>query len=305
MMTRQTCGKTTWVDLEAPSYEELTSIMEEFDIDSRIVEEVTTPTPYPLSLAFDDCVYLILHFPTADAELGTRVQEIDFIVGKNFIITARYEVIEPIHALHRVFESEHLLAVEGRCTETRQVLDRILYRLYAAISDEVELVARKIERIERDIFSGKEQSAVRTISEAGRTLLRFETALARHRMPLTEFLETLSHTNFLGKAFAEHQVRIEARRAHAIERVLSYRAVAEALRITNDSLLSASQNEITKTLTVVAFIALPLTLIASIFGMNTNPMPLVADPFGFWIILGLMTLIGIGLFTYFRIKRWL
>lgn len=304
-MTRQTCGKTTWIDLESPSYEELTAVMEEFDINSRIVEEITTPTPYPLSLSFDNYVYLILHFPTADAELGTRVQEVDFIVGKNFIITARYEVIEPIHALHKVFESEDLLGVNSRCTETRQVLERILYKLYAAIADEVELVARKIERIERDIFSGKEQSAVRTISEAGRTLLRFETALARHRIPLTEFLDALSRPVYLGAKFAEHHARIEARRAHAMERVLSYRAVAEALRTTNDSLLSASQNQITKTLTVVAFIALPLTLIASIFGMNADPMPLVDIPNGFWIIMALMVVAGLAMYAYFRIKRWL
>lgn len=305
MITRQVCGKTVWIDIESPSYEDLTAVMDEFDIESRIVEEITTPTPYPLSLSFDEYAYLILHFPTADSTDGTRVQEVDFIVGKDFIITARYEVIEPIHGLHKVFESEELLGVGGRCTETHQVLARIIGKLYGGIGEEVEIIARKLERIERDIFSGKEQSAVRTISEAGRTLLRFETALSRHKNPLSDFLEALARPGFFGKKFAEHHARIEARRADAMERVMSYRAVAEALRTTNDSLLSASQNQITKTLTVVAFIALPLTLIASTFGMNANPMPLVNEPHGFSILVGIMALTGIGLYLFFRIKRWL
>ena len=98
---------------------------------------------------------------------------------------------------------------------------------------------------------------------------------------------------------------MEGRRAHAADLVSSLRAVAQELRVTNDSLLSASQNSVTKTLTVMAFTALPLTLIASIFGMNADPMPLVNEPLGFWIIIGLMAAAGLALFAYFRLRKWL
>lgn len=279
--------------------------MREFDIDERIYEEIATPTPYPLSISFPGYSYLILHFPVQGSEDGTRSQEVDFIVGKHFLITARYETIQSLHGLHKVLEAEELLDIPDTRTHTAELLERVMGRLYAAISDEIEHAGSKLERIERAIFSGKERATVRMISENGRVLLRFETALARHKEPLADFLAALATPAFFGTAFSEPAAHIEARRTHAAALVSSYRAVAQELRITNDSLLSASQNQVTKTLTVMAFTAVPLTLIASVFGMNVEAMPIVHSEHAFWIILGLMALIAILFILLFRIKRWL
>ncbi|HEY0947973.1 MAG TPA: CorA family divalent cation transporter [Candidatus Paceibacterota bacterium] len=305
MITRHMRGKTVWVDLESPTEEELALVMREFDIDERIHEEIATPTPYPLTIPFGGYTYLILHFPVAGSEDGTRSQEVDFIVGKQFLITARYEPVESLHNLHRILEAEELLNIPEHTVKTGAFLERVISRLYASISTEIEQVGKRLERIERDIFSGREQHAVRTISEAGRVLLRFETALARHKEPLADFLAALATPQFFGSSFEEHTAHIEARRIHAASLVSSLRAVAQELRITNDSLLTASQNQVTKTLTVMAFVALPLTLIASIFGMNAENMPIVHLEHGFWLVLGLMVFAGLSLFTYFRLKKWL
>lgn len=305
MINRHTRGKTVWVDLECPTDEEVSEVMREFDIDERIHEEISTPTAYPLSISFPGYTYLILHFPVAGSEDGTRSQEIDFIVGKHFLITARYESIESLHNLHRVLEAEELLGMPAGLLRTGELLERVMSRLYASISADIEQAGHKLERIERDIFSGKERATVRNISEAGRILLRFETALSRHKEPLADFLAALATPGFFGMNFEEHAVHIEARRTHAAGLVSSYRAVAQELRITNDSLLSASQNQVTKTLTVMAFTAVPLTLIASVFGMNAENMPLVHGPNGFWVILGIMVATGLVLLALFRLKKWL
>lgn len=305
MITRHARGKTVWVDLESPTEDEIRDVMREFDIDERIHQEISTPTPYPLSIAFPGYSYLILHFPISGSEDGTRSQEVDFIVGKNFLITARYETIESLHNLHKVLEAEEMLGLPEKNGRTAEFLERVIGRLYASISEEIEHAGKRLERIERDIFAGKEQEAVRTISESGRILLRFETALARHKEPLADFLAALATPTFFGSNFDEHAIHIEARRIHAAALVASYRAVAQELRVTNDSLLSASQNQVTKTLTVMAFTALPLTLIASIFGMNVEAMPIVHGPNGFWMILGIMAGAALTLYVYFKLRRWL
>lgn len=305
MITRHTRGKTTWVDLECPTDDEVRSVMREFDIDERIHEEISTPTAYPLSISFPGYTYLILHFPVAGSEDGTRSQEIDFIVGKHFLITARYETIESLHNLHKILEAEELLGIPEKLLKTGDVLERVMSRLYASISADIEQAGKRLERIERDIFAGKEGSTVRNISEAGRILLRFETALKRHKEPLADFLAALATPGFFGINFEEHAAHIEARRTHAADLVSSYRAVAQELRITNDSLLSASQNQVTKTLTVMAFTAVPLTLIASVFGMNVEAMPIVHGPNAFTLILALMAFVTVALLFFFKLKKWL
>ena len=305
MVTRHTRGKTTWIDLESPTHAELSEVMREFGIDERIEEEIISQTHYPLAISFPKYQYLILHFPTSDPGSGTRNQEIDFIVGKNFLITARYEVIDTIHSLHRVFEAEELLGLPRADAQTAHLLERVLKRLYGAIREEMERASRLLEHIEVDMFNGKERETVRSISDLGRVLLRFQTTISRHKEPLTIFLERLTTPAFFGKSFNEHAVHIEGEHAHVVELVSSYRIVATELRLTNDSILSASQNEVMKVLTIMAFVTFPLSLITGIFGMNTVSVPIVGLEGDFWIIIGFMCLVAVSFFTFFRFKKWL
>ena len=307
MITRHVRGKVTWVDLECPTPEELQSVMTEFDIDPRIEEEIVSPTPYPIVVTFPKYIYMILHFPTAEVTGGAKNQEIDFIVGKNFLITARYEVIESIHNLQRVFEAEELIGMPVSDSTASELLERIMRRLYGAIRHETEHVAAILERIERDIFSHREREAVRNISEANRVLLRFDTTLGRHAESLEIFLAELQTPTYFGKSFATNAAHITAHRAHVAALVSSYRAVAAELRQTNDSLLNTSQNEVMKTLTVLTFITFPPVLIAGIFGMNIDAgnMPIVAHPMSFPIVLLLMAFCSSLVFLFFRRKRWL
>ncbi len=305
MILRHQLGGITWIDIEAPTEDELARTMSEFDIDARIESEMISPTPYPLFVPFHNYLYLVLHFPTAADDGGTRDQEIDFVVGKDFIITGRYDGIDPIHNLHKVFEAEELLGLDKAHVKTPMLIERIFRRMYSAIGVEVEQAAERLERIERDIFAGKERATVHAISRAGRTLLRFETTLARHEEPLSAFVDELSDAHYFGKAFAEHGAHIRAERDHALNLITSYRAVATELRDTNDSLLSASQNEVMKTLTVVTFIVFPLSLIAALFQMNVLGAPLSQNPHGFWIVLACMIAVS-SFLGWFVVRRgWL
>ncbi len=306
MITRHERNALAWVDLEAPTREELHAVIEEFDIHAEIEEEIISPTPYPLVALFPGYIYLVLHFPTADLSGGARTQEIDIIVGKNFLITARYEIVGSIHSLHKAFEAEELLGVPTASkTASAFLIERVMRRLYAAMSEEVEQTARVLERIERDIFTGKEHATVRSISEVGRVLLRFDTTLARHQEPLSVFLETLQSNDVFGKDFALSATHIEAERAHVAGLVSAYRAVARELRTTNDSLLSSSQNEVMKIFTVLTVGTLPLGLIAALFGMHAKFTPILGMAHDFWIIIGLMVAIELLLFAFMRFKRWI
>jgi magnesium transporter len=305
MITRHTHSGITWIDLESPTREELQGVISEFKIDSRIEEEIVSPTPYPLVVDTSEYVYLVLHFPTNDPNGGAKNQEIDFIVGKDFLITCRYELITSIHNLHKVFEAEELLGIKGRKASAGELLERILRQMYSAITQEVEQFARMLERIEEEIFTDHEHENVRTISLVGRVLLRFDTTLVRHQEPLQEFLHQLTSPSFFGKAFEEHASHIEAEHNHTATVVASYREVAAELRETNASLLSMKQNDITQRLTIMAFITFPLTLIAALFSMDTRDTPLVGSPHDFWLVIALMAAIMSIFFIYFKRQKWL
>jgi magnesium transporter len=57
-------------------------------------------------------------------------------------------------------------------------------------------------------------------------------------------------------------------------------------------------------LTVFSAILLPLTLLASVFGMNVA-FPGNGSAAAFWIVVGVMVAVGAGLLGFFRWKRWI
>jgi magnesium transporter len=71
------------------------------------------------------------------------------------------------------------------------------------------------------------------------------------------------------------------------------------------SAMSHRTSEIMRTLTVITALFMPLTLITGIFGMNFDVMPLLKEKAGFWLTMGLMAVIVIGLLVYFRRKHYL
>jgi magnesium transporter len=71
------------------------------------------------------------------------------------------------------------------------------------------------------------------------------------------------------------------------------------------SLISNRLNEVMKTLTVIATIMMPLTLVASIYGMNFKHMPELDSKFGYPVVLAIMATITITMLTYFKRRKWL
>jgi magnesium transporter len=84
----------------------------------------------------------------------------------------------------------------------------------------------------------------------------------------------------------------------------NYKEVVEALEDTNESVLSHRVNEVLRVLTAFSVIILPLTLLASIFGMNVH-LPFEGSVEAFWTIIGVMIFVLIGMVGYFRKRGFL
>ena len=144
----------------------------------------------------------------------------------------------------------------------------MVQNLYQALGHELDVLDRRLEDIEEHIFTGDERKMVIEISQTGRTIHDFRQLLLPHQEMLASLVQPA--TKLFGAEYAFYVRTIEG----AYERVRNLlehlRESLTELRETNNSLLSTKQNEIMKTLTVLAFVTFPLMLISSIFGMNTE-----------------------------------
>ncbi len=302
MITRYAQRNLVWVDLVAPTGAEVRQVMDEFNLDPLVAEELTSPSPRSKAERRGEALYLVLHFPALRAHHARPEQEIDFVIGKHFLVTARYENIDPLQAFSKAFEVSTVL---GRNTAEHggHLFVGMARDLYHSLLAECESLHQRLDEIEDRIFKGHEREMVASISVIGRMIHDFRRTLEPHRQML-ESLETPGERLF-GAGFAYHvrSVMGEYERVrHTLEHLREWQL---ELRETNNSLLSLKQNEIMKNLTIMAFITFPLTLLVSLFSINARHNPILGSEYDFWIILGIIGGAAVLLIIFFKYKKWL
>ena len=303
MISRYTYKDLVWVDMESPSNEEVRQIMEEFSLSPLIGNELLSPSVRSKVDMYEDFIYLILHFPTISHKHGKHdEQEVDFVIGKKFIITTHYEVIDPLHEFSKVFEVNSILDKSTMGLHGGFVFFYIMRELYQSLTHELDHIDDRLEVAEGKIFSGEESSMVENLSHIHRDLLNFKQAVRYHRDVLDSF--ELAGRRMFGQEFDYYMRAILGEYQKVASMLENHRETLIELRETNSSLLTTKTNEIMKTLTLMAFSTLPLSLVAALFGMNTQVTPIVDTPNGFWVILGIMVILGISMYFYFRRKQW-
>ncbi len=294
-----------WIDLENPTADEVRDVARELGFGGRILDELISPSPLPVVLYEESAALLVLHFPSAAVLDGRPAeQEVDFVVGAHFVLTVRYEVVVPVHELRKLLEAGALIDGHAR-VGADALLELILNHLFGNIRLEGSHAGKRLERVEHDMFAGNEREAIRAISEISREFLHLEASIAAEEDPLKLFLDELMRKGVFGSSFKTRVERILGQHAQTGHTIATLRSIATELRESNMSLLTASQNEIMKTLTVISFIVLPLGLIANVFEMNVADVPFMRNPHAFWIVVGIMLCVSGIVALFVARKRWL
>jgi magnesium transporter len=303
MIKRYTHGKLTWIDLESPTQDDVRSMIEEFSIDPLVAEELLLPTLKPRIEMHEHFVYLILHFPALRHTHQSPEQEIDFIVGRDFLITTRYDTIDPLHKFSKVFEVNSVLDRSNIGSHAGFLFFYILKKMYRSVDHEVEHIQADLENIETKIFGGYEKEMVASISFSGRDILNLRQTIEPHRDVLRSFEE--DGKIFFGNDFSPFLRTLSNEYYRVHNHIMRNTEFMRELRETNNSLLYTKQNEIMKVLTIMAFVTFPLALFTSLFGMNTSYLPIVGHEFDFWIIVAAMITLATIFFIFFKYKKWL
>jgi len=301
MISRYSHQGLTWIDLEIPSREEIVHISEEFNIPSIVGDEMFTNSLRSKVDLYDNFIYLILHFP--DINNNGVIEddlEIDFIIGKNFLITVRYETVVPIKEFSSMFETEGL---HSNVKNHGGVLfATMMKQIYKQCLLELDETTANIRDIEHRIFEGQEEKMVKILSHTRRKLLDFKQTTRFH----TDILESYEAASkqFFGDDYHYYSTAIVSEFNKVNGLLQSHREILNELQQTNDSLLSTKSNEIMKTFTILTFVMLPLSVITGVFGMNAS-FVFINDLPDFFFIVAAMSLTGVVMFIFFKYRKWL
>ncbi len=299
----------TWIDLESPTKEDIASLTDKYNLHSLVAEELASPSARSRVDSYEDYIYLILHFPPCAVCYGPNdnhtldVEEIDFVIGKDFLITTHYKEIPQLEELSKIFEAHFGPEKNKKEIHAGYLFFHIMRSMYQHLEEGLEYINRQLLDVEKHVFAGRERAMVSQLSEINRSLIDFRWALKSHREVLAS-LELVAK-EFFGPNF-NFQLRAITGGYERIWNMLeSNRDTFYDIRQTNESLLSIKTNETMRVLTATAFIFFPLTLISGVFGMSTTFVPLMNEPSGFFIVLVFMAVVVLGMFYIAKRKEWL
>src|ERR671914_629471 len=292
-----------WVNIERPRPADVAWLAERFDFHPLDYEDVLSRNQRPKVDEYDDYLFIVLHFPRYDKTVGRlNAAEVDLYVGPDYLITLPNERLQPIEYL---FE---------RCRTNEELRESLFskgpgYLLYRIVDDCVDAsfpmlrkIGLKLERIEEDIFEGREAEIVRDISNAKQEIINFRKVIRPQRAAFSD-LER-NKQRYIADDLDIYFDDIVDASERIWDMLENYKEVVEALESTNESAIAHRSNEVFRILTAFSVIFLPLTLIASIWGMNVK-VPGDGDATAFYLVLGVLVVVLGVLVTLFRRRGWL
>jgi magnesium transporter len=292
-----------WINIERPRQIDRAWMEEHFDFHPLDYEDVFSRNQRPKVDEYDGYLFVVLHFPVFDKRVNRlNAAEVDIFVGPDFLITIPNEGLQPLDYLYE------------RCRSNEDVRDDLFnkgagYLLYKVVDACVDAsfpmlrkMGLKLERLEQAIFDEEaNREIVRDLSNAKQEIINFRKIVRPQRAALKDLERTKRYvTGELDIYFDD----INDASERVWDMLENFKEVIEGLEATNESVLSHNLNDILRVLTAFSVIMLPMTLIASVMGMNTS-VPGGGTIHGFWVVLVVMVAVLVGMVTWFRKRGWL
>lgn len=290
-----------WVDFERPTPEETNLLADEFQFHPVAVQACREVTSQPLIHTYGDYLFMVMHavdMQESMADVGTL--EVDIFWGKHFVLTYHTDAIHSITDF-RTNRSTGAAVVLSRGVDffVHAVVDRMVDNFTAAL----DRIGVRLEELEIRIFRKPSDTILRELLDL-RTTVGYLARIALSERDVVGRIVRGEFTQLTKQALAywyeayDHLVRM-------VQMIEAHRDLINTVRDTYMSVITHRTNEILKVMTIIATVFMPVTFIASIYGMNFKNMPEIAWRHGYAFTWGLMAVVTIGMLWFFRRKRWI
>jgi magnesium transporter len=292
----------TWVHAPEPSLREVAALAERFGFHELDIEDVLSNRQRPKIDEYPEYLFVVLHFPFYDKTVQRlNAAELDIFLGPDFLITLPNVELHPVTYLFNRCRDDAELREDLFSKGSGYLLYHVLDDLFDYCFPILDKIGYKLVALEEDVFEGRSENVVRDISNAKQEIIAYRKIIKPERATL-RVLERYTQ-RFLPEELDIYFDDIVDAAERIWDLLDNYKEVVEGLESTNESVISHKQNDVLRLLTIISVTLLPLTLIASVFGMNVL-FPGEGTHTAFWVIIvSMITTLG-GMLAFFRYKRW-
>lgn len=289
-------GEALWIDLVAPSPEEVERLHAQFGIDLQDIADCLDPNERSRIEVEERYDLLVLRSLLTDERSPERIQTmpIGIISTPKQIITVR---------IGASFHAEDLcsdLKRRPRLDTKEDLFLAIVRRVHRDIERTIRPMERKIGAIQEVILHAKSAEVAHSAFALSNGLILLNTALLSNLNAIS--LLSRVRQLHMNKGQLDIAEDIENDVAQLYEMTTIYREIMSNILNAYETAVSNNLSFIMKTLTTISLILILPTLIASLYGMNVD-LPFQQDPDAFWYVIGISATCVIGLWALFRFKK--
>ncbi|MDM7999183.1 MAG: magnesium transporter CorA family protein, partial [Dehalococcoidia bacterium] len=260
-------GDLTWLNIEKPTRRELDYLAQEFHFHPLDLDDCLSRIQRPKIDEYEEYLFIVFHFPLFRKEAGVTVaSQVAIFIGENYLVTIHDGVLKPLVKLFTDCQTN-----EAAREANMKSSGYLLYRITDTLVDYCLPIANKImqnlETVEDEIFD------TRRIGRVARKLSLLRRDVISNRRVIWSMKAVISSLEHKTARYTTED--LEVFWGDVIDHVDKTwdtldecKEIIEGLHAAQDSVSSQHTNETMRVLTVIATIMMPLTLVASIYGMN-------------------------------------
>ena len=298
-------GDLQWIDIRQPTPTEMTDLRRSFPFHPLTLDDCLSKVQRPKldDYSEEGYIFMVLHFPTFNKQnRHTNPVEVDVFVGRGYVITVHEGVLKPLLQTFATAQNDETVRERLMGRGSGFLLYRLIDRLVDYVFPILNKIDENVERIENEIIDGNVRTLVQELSFVRRDIITLR-RIIKPNLPVLRQLESRERA-FLNLDEDTYFGSILDHLGKQWDMLEDDKEIIEGLNDTLDSLTSHRINEVMKILTVISVVLLPMTVVASVYGMNIA-LPFAEHQFAFAIVMGWMLTAALVMLSYFRYKGWI
>ena len=292
----------TWLNIENPTTMETKYLAQYYPFHPLDLDDCLSRIQRPKMDEYENYLFIVLRFPLfSQKERVTVPSQVSIFIGKDYLITLHSGLLKPLVSLFRDCQQNEAARLENM-KSSGYLLYRIIDRLVDYCFPILDKIMANIERVEDDIFDSRTPDPIETLSELRRDVISYR----RIVWPLRAVIAGLEQNT---KPFTPEDMEVYwGDVVDHVDKIWDTldecKEIIDGLNETGAFLASHHTNQVMRVLTIIATIMMPLTLVASFYGMNIN-LPGGDHDITFIIILLVMFVAIAGMLLFFRRRHWI
>lgn len=294
----------TWVEVIGVSQSEvIEKIGTKVGMHPLAMEDVMNVKHRPKVDDYENGIFISMRLLDYDEEKQKIIDEqITIYICKNLVLSFCEKPTDIFQSLkERLRSKKGTIRSQGADFLAYAIIDTVVDFYFVALNK----ISSVIDQLEAGMTNFRIVQHLKDVHDVQRQIVSLRKSIWPVREVINHLLREEPETPLLAPITSFYLKDVYDHVVQVIETLDLMRDLSRGLLEIAISSMSHRMNEVIKTLTIVSTIFVPLTFITSFYGMNFKYMPELDSKIGYWIVLGIMALVALGMIRFFRRKKWI